>query len=136
MTSAWRTLAIGSVMSGTMGIQGHYANALAAVFIATGQDAATVSESAMGLTRMDMTDEGALYASVTLPDLLVGTVGGGTGLPVQNACLRMTRCAGPGNAKAFAEICAALCLAGELSIVGALATGEFAHAHARLARGE
>jgi hydroxymethylglutaryl-CoA reductase (NADPH) len=134
MADYWRISAIGGVLSGTFGVQGHYANGLAALYIACGQDAACVAESAVGVTRFEVTSAGALYASVTLPNVLVGTVGGGTALPSQRACLEILRLAGPGSANAFAEVCAGLCLAGELSIVGALCAGEFTRAHLRLAR--
>jgi hydroxymethylglutaryl-CoA reductase (NADPH) len=77
-----------------------------------------------------------LYATVSLPNLTVGTVGGGTALPSQRACLDVLGLAGTGNANAFAEVCAAVVLGGELSIVGALVANEFASAHERLARGE
>jgi hydroxymethylglutaryl-CoA reductase (NADPH) len=126
---------IGGALSGTIGLQGHYANGLTALFIACGQDAACVSEAAVGVTRFEVDDEGALYAAVTLPNLIVGTVGGGTGLPSQRACLELLGLAGSGKAKAFAEVCAGLILAGELSIGGALCAGHFAKAHKRLARG-
>ncbi|MGI8619457.1 MAG: hydroxymethylglutaryl-CoA reductase [Gemmatimonadaceae bacterium] len=134
MCRYWAMSAIGGVLSGTIGVQGHYANGLAAIYLACGQDVACVAESAVGVTRMEMAGE-ALYVSVTLPNLVVGTVGGGTALPSQRACLDMLGLAGAGNANAFAEVCAAIALAGELSIVGALCAGEFAQAHARLARG-
>ncbi len=130
----WRMSAIGGVLSGTLGIQGHYANGLAALYLACGQDVACVAESAVGVTRLEVTPRGELYGAVTLPNLTVGTVGGGTGLPSQQACLDILGLTGPGNAPALAEICAGLCLAGELSIIGALCAGEFAHAHQRLAR--
>ncbi|MBI3790038.1 MAG: 3-hydroxy-3-methylglutaryl-CoA reductase [Gemmatimonadetes bacterium] len=126
--------AIGGVLSGTIGVQGHYANALAALYLATGQDVACVAESAVGVTRLEATADG-LYAAVTLPNLLVGTVGGGTGLPAQRACLATMGLAGEGHASALAEVCAAVALAGELSITAALCAGEFATAHARFARG-
>ena len=135
MVDYWRMSALGGVMSGTLGVQGHYANGLAAVYIACGQDAACVAESAVGVTRLEVTGAGALYAAVTLPNLVVGTVGGGTELPSQRACLEIMGLAGPGNARAFAEVCAGLAMAGELSIIGAMASGEFARAHRRLARG-
>jgi hydroxymethylglutaryl-CoA reductase (NADPH) len=125
---------LGGTQSGSIGVQGHYANALAALFIACGQDAACVSEAAMGLTDMDVTDQGDLYASVTLPNLIVGTVGGGTHLPTARECLEMIDCVGAHSARKFAEICAATILAGEISITGALAAGEFANAHARYGR--
>lgn len=126
--------AIGGLLSGTIGVQGHYANALAALYIACGQDAACVAESAMGITRFEATEEGDLYASVTLPNLMVGTVGGGTQLPSQKACLEIMGLAGPGHANALAEVTAALCLAGELSISAAMASDTFTQAHQQLAR--
>jgi hydroxymethylglutaryl-CoA reductase (NADPH) len=125
---------IGSIQTGSIGAQGHYANALAAMFIACGQDAACVSEAAVGITRLDVVDPGDLYASVSLPNLIVGTIGGGTGLPTQQECLEMLGCRGEGSAKKFAEICAACVLGGEISIMGAIAAGEFAQAHQKFGR--
>jgi hydroxymethylglutaryl-CoA reductase (NADPH) len=136
MTDYWRMSALGGVLSGTIGVQGHYANGLAALFIACGQDAACVSEAAVGVTRFEVGGEGELYAAVTLPNLIVGTVGGGTGLPSQRAGLEILGLAGAGHARALAEVCAALALAGELSIIAALSAGHFAQAHAKLARGK
>ena len=134
MHDYWRMSALGGVMSGSIGIQGHYANGLAALYLATGQDVACVAESAVGVTRFELREDDALYASVTLPNVIVGTVGGGTGLPTQSAGLSILGLKGEGKARALAEVCAALCLAGELSIIGALAAGHFARAHASLAR--
>ncbi|MFK7910506.1 MAG: hydroxymethylglutaryl-CoA reductase [Akkermansiaceae bacterium] len=134
MIDYWRMSAIGGVLSGTMGVQGHFANGLAALYIATGQDAACVAESAMGVTRFEETPEGNLYAAVTLPGVMVGTVGGGTGLPSQKACLELMGLYGSGNSGALAEVCAGILLAGELSIIAALATGDFTRAHHKLAR--
>lgn len=134
MAEYWRSSTIGIIQSGAIGAQGHYANGLAALFIATGQDAACVAEAATGITRMEEKENGALYCSVTLPNLIVGTVGGGTGLPTQQECLELMGCAGPGNARKFAEICGALVLAGELSIAAALSAGHFASAHQNLGR--
>jgi hydroxymethylglutaryl-CoA reductase (NADPH) len=135
MEAYWRMSALGGVMSGTIGVQGHYANGLAALYIATGQDAACVSESSVGVTRFERTDDGSLYATVTLPNLIVGTVGGGTSLPSQAACLDILGLRGSGHARALAEVAAALALAGELSIIGALSANEFGRAHQKLARG-
>lgn len=134
MQDYWRMSALGGVMSGTIGVQGHYANGLAALYLATGQDVACVAESAVGITRMELrgTD---LMVSVTLPSLVLGTVGGGTGLPSQSAGLHILKLAGPGKASAFAEVAAALCLAGEISIIAALSSGQFTAAHRTLARG-
>lgn len=125
---------VGGALSGTIGINAHYANALAALYIACGQDAACVAESAVGMTRMEVDREGGLYASVTLPNLMIGTVGGGTSLPSQKACLDVMGLFGNGKSQALAEVCAALCLAGELSIVGAFCAGHFSRAHHKLAR--
>jgi hydroxymethylglutaryl-CoA reductase (NADPH) len=126
---------VGGTLSGTIGINAHYANALAAFYLACGQDAACVAESAVGVTRMELDRDGGLYASVTLPNLMLGTVGGGTGLPSQKACLDIMGLHGSGKSQALAEVCASLCLAGELSIVGAFCAGHFARAHHKLARG-
>jgi hydroxymethylglutaryl-CoA reductase (NADPH) len=131
----WKISAIGAIQSGSIGVQGHFANALAALYIASGQDPACVAEGAVGVTRFEVTDAGDLYASVTLPSIVVGTVGGGTSLPSQRACLEIMGLAGEGKAQALAEVCGALALAGELSITAALCSGEFTYAHNKLARG-
>jgi hydroxymethylglutaryl-CoA reductase (NADPH) len=130
----WQISVLGGVQSGTIGAQGHFANALAAIFLACGQDVACVAEAATGLTRLDLAPDGDLYASVVLPNLILGTVGGGTHLPAARACLGMMDCAGEGRARKLAEICAATVLAGELSIIGAMAGGYFAQAHAQYGR--
>jgi hydroxymethylglutaryl-CoA reductase (NADPH) len=124
---------LGALLSGQLGAQAHYANGLAALYIATGQDAACVAESATGYTRMDHRD-GGIFLSVTLPNILVGSVGGGTPLPSQSAALNILGLRGPGKAAALAEVAAVLCLCGEISIIGAMAAGHFARAHHKLAR--
>jgi hydroxymethylglutaryl-CoA reductase (NADPH) len=134
MVQHWRMSALGGVLSGTIGVQGHYANGLTALYIACGQDAACVAESAVGVTRMETTNDADLYISVTLPSIMVGTVGGGTSLPSQRACLDILGLTGPHTAQALAEVCAGLCLAGELSTTGALCAGDFSRAHHVLAR--
>ncbi|GLT19223.1 3-hydroxy-3-methylglutaryl-CoA reductase [Vibrio zhanjiangensis] len=126
--------AVGASISGGIGVNAHYANALAALYAACGQDIACVAESAIGVTRMEMNAQGGLYACVTLPNIMVGTVGGGTHLPSQKACLEIMGLYGTGKARALAEVTAALCLAGELSIVGAFCAGHFSRAHQKLAR--
>jgi len=130
MARAWQQAVNGSAQCGTIGLQGNVANALAALFIACGQDAACVVEASTALTRIERTNCGDVYASVTLPNLIVGTVGGGTYLPTALECLALLGCAGAGKASKFAEICAVTALAGELAIVGAMAGGTFARAHA------
>ncbi len=136
MTEYWCAGALGGVMSGTTGVQGHFANGLAALYLACGQDVACVAESATGITRMEVTEDGDLYTSVTLPNIIVGTVGGGTDLPSGRACLDILGLAGSGNSEAFAEVCGGIVLAGELSIIGAFCSGDFAAAHRCLSRGE
>jgi hydroxymethylglutaryl-CoA reductase (NADPH) len=76
-----------------------------------------------------------LYAAVTLPNVIVGTAGGGTGLPSQRACLELLGVTAAGGAAKLAELCAALALAGELSIIAAICADQFAAAHQRFARG-
>jgi hydroxymethylglutaryl-CoA reductase (NADPH) len=128
-----RVAQLGALLSGQIGAQGHYANGLAAFYLATGQDAACVAESAVGFTRMERR-EGGLFMSVTMPNILVGSVGGGTSLPTQSACLDLMGLKGDGCATALAEVCASICLAGEISIMAAIAAGEFTRSHDRLAR--
>lgn len=134
MYDYWKTSFMGAVKCGAIGAQGHFSNGLAALFIACGQDAACVSEASVGITRMNLTENGDLYCAVTLPNLIVGTVGGGTGLPTQRECLELLDCYGVGKAKKFAEICAGVCLSGEISIIAAMSAGHFASAHQRLGR--
>ena len=134
MEKYWKTSILASAQSGTMGTQGHIANGLTALFLACGQDVACISEAAVGITRMEENPEGDLYCSVTLPNIIVGTVGGGTNLPTQQDCLRLMGCQGAGKARRLAEICAALALAGEVSIAAAIAEGHFTDAHRKLGR--
>lgn len=134
MLRYWHISVLGGAQSGSIGAQGHFSNALAAMFIACGQDAACVSEASVGLTRIDVTDDGDLYMAVSLPNLVVGTVGGGTQLPTAKECLTIMDCVGEGSARKFAEICAATVLAGEISIIASMAAGDFASAHAQYGR--
>ena len=134
MCEYWRLSFIGGVLSGSIGVSGHIANGIAAIFLACGQDVACVSEASVGISRMELTPQGDLYAAVDLPNLIVGTVGGGTRLPTAAECLRIAGCEGEGAAPRFAEIIAGVLLGGELSIVGALCEGRFAWAHGTLGR--
>lgn len=134
MSEYWRLSFIAGVQSGSIGVSGHVANGLAALFIATGQDVACVSEASVGLTHMEVTEAGDLYCGLDLPNLIVGTVGGGTRTPTARECLRILRCEGDGKAAKFAEIVAATLLAGEISIIAAISAGHFARSHERLGR--
>ncbi len=129
---------VGSARAGSLGFNAHAANVVAAVFIACGQDAAHVVEGSSTITTVDAAP-GGVYVSVTIPSLAVGTVGGGTGIGTQHECLELLGVAGGGdppgrNSKKFAEIIACGVLAGELSLIGALAAQHLARAHAQLGR--
>ena len=130
----WQSSTLATIQSGAIGAQGHVANGLTAIYLACGQDVACISESAIGLTRMELDEYGNLYVAVTLPALIVGTVGGGTSLPTQQECLQILSCNGSGHAKKFAEICCATALSGELSIAAAMAAKQFTNAHKKLGR--
>lgn len=125
---------IGGYMAGTAYLGAHAANALAALFIACGQDVADVSESHTGFVYSQLLPNGDYYWSVTLPALIVGTYGGGTGLATQRECLEMMDCYGTGGAERFAEICAAVVLAGDISLAGAVLAGDWVSSHDRLGR--
>lgn len=130
----WQSSTLAVIQAGSMGAQGHIANGLTALFIACGQDVACISESSVGLTRMELRKDGDLYLALTMPSLAVGTIGGGTNLPTQKEALEMIGCFGENKAKKFAEICAALALAGELSYASAISVDEFTSAHQKLGR--
>ena len=84
-----------------------FANGLAAMCVATGQDVANLAESSAGLVYADLLADGSYYYSITIPALIVATYGGGTGLPTQRECLELLGCYGPGQVRKFAEIVAA-----------------------------
>lgn len=134
MTEYWIASTIGVIKSGSIGAQGQIANGLTALFLACGQDVACISEASVGITRLEVNENGDLYSSVVLPALMVGTIGGGTQLPTQRECLDILGCFGNGGAKKFAEICGAVALAGELSIAAAITEGHFVEAHQVLGR--
>ncbi len=123
-----------SVHSGIVGMTAHIANAIAGIYIACGQDVADVSTSHIGISMCEVTEEGDLYISLYIPNLLVGTVGGGTGLATQKECLNIMDCYGSNKVNKFAEIVTAACLAGELSVLLALVTGVYVEAHEKLGR--
>ncbi|KAG5178248.1 hydroxymethylglutaryl-coenzyme A reductase-domain-containing protein [Tribonema minus] len=129
---------IGSALAGALGgFNAHASNVVTAVFLATGQDPAQNVEASMCMTLMEETDDGDLLVSVNMPCIEVGTVGGGTSLPAQAACLDVIGCRGasqapdaPGaNARQLAQVIAAAVLAGELSLMAALASNQLVRAH-------
>jgi hydroxymethylglutaryl-CoA reductase (NADPH) len=135
----YRKNLVGSIRAGSMGFNAHAANVVAAMFIACGQDAAHAIDGSTCITTVDLTETG-VYVAVTLPSLPVGTVGGGTGVETQQECLKLLGVAGSGtppgtNARMLGEIIGAAVLAGELSLLGALAAQHLARAHQQLGRG-
>lgn len=129
---------LGSAMSGSMAFNAQFANVVAALFLATGQDMAHVGEGSLGVTTVEVKGKD-VYVSVYLPDLMVGTVGGGTGLATQKEALTLLGVAGGNNGKnsqKFAEIIAGAVLAGEISLLASLSEGTLAKAHETLGRGK
>lgn len=125
----WQRTVLGNLQAASIGYNGHFANGLAGLLIACGQDVANLANAAVGISVFEELPDGDLYASVTLPSLTLATVGGGTALGTAAECLEMVGCAGEGKALKLAEIAAALLLAGELSMGGAVASGELSQAH-------
>jgi len=125
---------LGSMLAGVNNNGNHSANAIAALFAATGQDIANVAESSAALVHTELRGDGSYYYSITIPALIVATYGGGTGLPTQRECLELLGCYGPGRVRKFAEIVAATVLCGEVSLGAAVVAGEWVTAHERLGR--
>ncbi|MBU0952911.1 MAG: 3-hydroxy-3-methylglutaryl-CoA reductase [Nanoarchaeota archaeon] len=132
----------GSALSGTIsGFNANAANTVAALFLATGQDAAQIVESSSCFTHAELNKDTLLFG-VSMPSLEVATVGGGTGFGTAKEALSLLGCAGPGskpgaNARKLAEIIAAAVTAQELNLLAAEAHGyELADSHIRLARGK
>ncbi len=129
----YRKCLLGSIMSGSIGFNAHYANIIAALFIATGQDPAHVVEGSLGVTTAEVLDNGSLYFSIYLPSLIVGTVGGGTHLPTQQEALKIMQAE---SVLEYAQIAGAAVLAGELSLIASLSQGSLAKAHTKFGRGK
>jgi len=125
---------VGALLSGAAYNGAHAANALTAIFIATGQDVANISESHSGVTYTQLRENGDYYWSTTLTSLIVATYGGGTGLPTQRESLELLGCYGTGKVKKLAEICAATVLAGDISLTSAILAGEWVTSHDALGR--
>jgi hydroxymethylglutaryl-CoA reductase (NADPH) len=133
MQAAWLSMTMAKQHAGGLGASFHAANGAAAVMLATGQDLAYLT-AFTSTAVMEARPNGDLHLSIDCPTIGVGTVGGGTGLPAQRACLGLMGCVGPGTANRLAEIMAATCLAGEASTVAAIVSGEFVAAHEALGR--
>lgn len=125
---------IGSLMSGANNNGLHSANAITAIFIATGQDVANVAESSAALVYSELTKEGDLYFSITIPSLIIATYGGGTSLATQQECLKMIDCAGRDKVNKLAEIIAGVVLAGEVSLASAISSSDWVSSHEQYGR--
>lgn len=125
---------LASMLSGVNNNGAHSPNAITAMFIATGQDAANVVESSAAAVYAELMPNGDYYYSITIPSLIVATYGGGTGLATQRECLELLGCYGKDKVRKFAEIVAATVLCGEMSLGGAIVSGEWVTAHDRFGR--
>lgn len=135
----YRKNLLGSIAAGSLGYNAHMANPTAAFFLATGQDLAHVVGASMGVTNLEERDNGALYASIFLPDLPLAAVGGGTGLETQAEALALLgihpNSQRPGEAvMRLAEVLGGTVLAAEISLMAAFTSQDLASAHERLAR--
>eukprot|EP01090_Pellita_catalonica_P023312 TRINITY_DN9521_c0_g1_i1.p1 TRINITY_DN9521_c0_g1~~TRINITY_DN9521_c0_g1_i1.p1 ORF type:complete len:515 (+),score=52.71 TRINITY_DN9521_c0_g1_i1:143-1687(+) len=134
---------VGSAMAGSVGgFNAHASNIVTAIFLATGQDLAQNVESSNCITLMEPCGENDedLYVSCSMPSLEVGTIGGGTHLTGQAACLDILQVRGPSkdvpgtNSQQLAKVVCAAVLAGELSLLAALSAGDLCKSHMRLNR--
>ncbi|MFC1744478.1 hydroxymethylglutaryl-CoA reductase [Candidatus Riflebacteria bacterium] len=123
----------GATATGQIGNTANFANVIAGIFTACGQDIACVHESSSGQLFFEATDEG-FYMGCRIPNIVIGTVGGGTALPAQKECLKILGCYGSGKVGRLAEIIGACCLALDLSTCAALVEDTFAQAHDSLGR--
>jgi len=130
---------VGSIVAGGVRTaNAHFANMLLAFYLATGQDAANIVEGSQGIVHAQVRDDD-LYFSVTLPNIIVGTIGSGKELPFVRDNLGMMGCLDKRksgeNSRRLAVIAAAVVLCGELSLLGALTNpGELMQAHEKLER--
>lgn len=125
---------VGAILSGANNNGLHSANGITAMFIATGQDVANVSESSAGILYTELTPEKDLYLSITIPSLIVATYGGGTGLATQQESLRVLGCVGKGKVNKLAEIIAGVVLAGEISLAAAISSSDWVSSHEKYGR--
>ena len=131
---------VGSILAGGVrSANAHYANMLLAFYLATGQDAANIVEGSQGVTFAEARGD-ALYFSVSVPNLVVGTVGAGKDLSFVRENLQALGCLEPreagANARRLAVLAAATVLCGELSLMAALVNpGELVRVHERMERG-
>jgi len=132
MFQTWLSKCVyGSIMSGSIGFNCHFANVTAAFYLATGQDAAHVVEGSHGILTADLTEDGGLHLTTYQPSVLLGTVGGGTKLSTQSACLTML---GVNSSLELARVLGGSVLAAEISLLASLSVGSLAVSHKKLGR--
>lgn len=129
-----RVAGVGSFLSGVNNTGLHSPNGITAMFIATGQDVANVAESSAAVLYSELTKEGDLYLSLTIPSLIVATYGGGTGIGSQKEALQTMDCYGQGKVMKFAEIVASVALAGEISLASAISSSDWVSSHEEYGR--
>jgi len=122
---------VGSLVSGSLGFNAHFANIVASFFAATGQDLAHVVEGSMGISTTKLESNGNLYFSIYLPSVMIGVVGGGTNLAIKKEAIKITQAE---TKEELAGVLAGAVLAGELSLLASLAEGSLAEAHKKLGR--
>jgi hydroxymethylglutaryl-CoA reductase (NADPH) len=137
----YRKNLLGSIAAGSLGFNAHYANVLAAFFIATGQDPAHVVEGSLGVTCIEPRGPDSVFASIYMPDVPLGTIGGGTALDTQREALAVLGVSPDPERRGeatlrLAEILGAIVLAGELSLMAAFTSHDLARAHEKLGRGQ
>ncbi|OQY48864.1 MAG: hydroxymethylglutaryl-CoA reductase [Anaerolineaceae bacterium 4572_78] len=125
---------LGAFISGANNNGAHSANGITAMFVATGQDVANVSESSAGILYTEMMPNRDLYISLTIPSLIVATYGGGTGLATQRESLELLGCYGKGKVYKLAEIIAGVALAGEVSLGSAISSSDWVSSHEQYGR--
>jgi hydroxymethylglutaryl-CoA reductase len=131
------TIKEGGIRNGQFGSNINTANILAAVFIATGQDAASIAEGSWSqLTPEYNHHTKELKMTMYFPSLPVGVVGGGTLYDTQRECLNTLRCIGPGMKRRLAGLIAAFAIALDVSTSAAIVNNTFTQSHRRLARGK
>ena len=124
--------------SGMVGFNVNVANAIAGIFVATGQDLACIHESSTGFLNLEALGSSiypdGIRITLLLPNLVIGTVGGGNNLAKQSEALEMMGCLGSGKVKRFAQLIAGFAMGLEISTYSAIMSGEFAKAHEKLGR--
>ena len=115
MVNYWRMSAIGGVLTGTLGVHGHYANGLAALYIACGRTPGLCRD-----LRWSRASRSPSRASSTPRDAPQPHAWNHrrcrTGLPLERACLEILGLVGPGRLLRWLRSVPA-CVRGELSII-------------------